>query len=56
MRTPLNEEACIAMMNNIYSDGVHWHDVACHHEKHFVCEDADVLITYARDREPNREY
>jgi len=33
------EEACLAVLNNFYGDGVRWHDVACHHEKPIVCED-----------------
>jgi len=33
------EEACMAVLNNFYGDGVKWHDVACHHEKPIICED-----------------
>jgi len=33
------DEACMAVLNNFYGDGVKWHDVACHHEKPIVCED-----------------
>ena len=25
-----HDEACLAVLNNKYSDGVAWHDVACH--------------------------
>merc|ERR1711915_655174 len=28
-----NDEACIAVLNNFYNDGIVWHDVACHHVK-----------------------
>ncbi|XP_076043840.1 L-selectin-like [Oratosquilla oratoria] len=30
-------EACLAVFNNVYNDGVKWHDVACHYKKPFVC-------------------
>jgi hypothetical protein len=33
------EEACMAVLNNFYGDGIKWHDVACHHEKPIICED-----------------
>ena len=32
-------ENCLAVLNRFYPrDGVTWHDIACHHKKHFVCE------------------
>jgi len=34
-----DEEACMAVLNNFYGDGIKWHDVACHHEKPIICED-----------------
>ncbi|XP_050308853.1 uncharacterized protein LOC126745167 [Anthonomus grandis grandis] len=36
-------ENCLAVLNQFYNDGVHWHDVACHHIKPFVCETNDEL-------------
>jgi len=33
------QENCLAVLNQFYNDGVHWHDVACHHVKPFVCEE-----------------
>jgi len=33
------EEACLAVLNNFYGDGIKWHDVSCNHEKPIVCED-----------------
>merc|ERR1711953_79519 len=33
------EEACMAVLNDFYGDGIKWHDVACHHEKPIICED-----------------
>jgi len=47
-----NDEACLAILNNFYNDGVNWHDVACHHKKSFVCEDSDELLGYVRSRNP----
>jgi len=29
---------CLAVLNNVYNDGVKWHDVACHHKKPTICE------------------
>ncbi|KAA0199246.1 hypothetical protein HAZT_HAZT010800 [Hyalella azteca] len=31
-------EFCLAVLNNFYSDGVKWHDVACSHRKPVICE------------------
>ena len=38
------DEACLAVLNNKYSDGVAWHDVACHFRSKIVCEDSDALL------------
>jgi len=47
------EEACLAVLNNFYGDGIKWHDVACHHEKPIVCEDVEGHIAFARRTFPN---
>ncbi|XP_021916330.1 uncharacterized protein LOC110828178 [Zootermopsis nevadensis] len=39
-------ESCLAVLNNVYGDGIAWHDVACYHEKPFICEDNDELLNY----------
>lgn len=39
-------ESCLSILNNVYNDGLAWHDVACYHEKPFVCEDSDELLGY----------
>ena len=26
-----HDEACLAVLNNKYNDGISWHDVACHY-------------------------
>ena len=47
-----SDEACIAVLNNFYNDGVKWHDVACHHVKPWVCEDSEELLRFARFNNP----
>jgi len=42
------DEACIAILNNFYKDGIVWHDVGCHHVKPWVCEDSEELLAFAR--------
>ncbi|XP_050295023.1 L-selectin-like [Anthonomus grandis grandis] len=42
------EENCIAIVNNRYGDGIHWHDEVCATRKPFVCEDSAELLRYAR--------
>merc|ERR1711892_1261015 len=39
-----NTEACMAIFNDIYEDGVAWHDAACYHKKFFICEDNKELL------------
>uniref|UniRef100_A0A182U451 C-type lectin domain-containing protein n=1 Tax=Anopheles melas TaxID=34690 RepID=A0A182U451_9DIPT len=46
-------ENCLAILNNFYDDGVHWHDVACHHVKPWVCEENDALLKYVKYSNPN---
>jgi len=47
-----HDEACLAVLNNFYGDGVVWHDIACYHKKGFVCEDSDKLMEFARQTSP----
>jgi len=47
------DEACIAVLNKFYNDGISWHDVACHHVKPWVCEDSQELLDFARHEFPN---
>ena len=39
-------EACMGILNDIYSDGIKWHDIACYHSKPFIYEDSDQLLEY----------
>jgi len=41
-----SKESCLGLLNNIYNDGVAWHDIACYHPKPFMCEDSDALLDY----------
>jgi hypothetical protein len=52
-QSQVTEEACIAVHNNWYEDGISWHDVACYHKKPFVCEDSDQLIKKAKMLNPS---
>ena len=45
-------EACLAVHNDWYDDGISWHDVACYHKKPFVCEDSDTLMEFAKQTSP----
>ena len=46
-------EACLAVHNDWYDDGISWHDVACYHKKPFVCEDSEALMRKARQLSPS---
>ena len=48
------QESCVGILNNFYGDGIKWHDVACHHQKPWVCEDSDELLAYARSTSRRR--
>lgn len=39
-------ESCLSVLNNVYNDGIAWHDVACYHEKPVICEDSPELLNY----------
>ena len=47
-----DDEACMAVLNNFYGDGIKWHDVACHHEKPIICEDVEGHLNFARQTFP----
>jgi hypothetical protein len=46
-------EACMGVLNDIYEDGIKWHDIACYHQKPFLCEDSEQLLEYARLTNPD---
>lgn len=37
-------ESCLAVLHNVYDDGIKFHDVACYHKKPFMCEDSEELL------------
>lgn len=45
-------EACLSVLNNVYGDGIAWHDVACYHEKPTICEDNEELLNYVAATNP----
>ena len=44
-------ESCMGVLNNIYQDGIAWHDIACYHKKPYICEDNDLLIRFIEGTE-----
>jgi hypothetical protein len=47
-----HDEACLAVLNNHYGDGIKWHDVACHFRARIVCEDSEQLLARALRENP----
>jgi len=45
-----NDEACIAILNNFYKDGVVWHDIECSHKKPVICQESKELLEFALGR------
>jgi len=42
-----NDEACIGILNNVYKDGIKWHDIECRHKKPVICQESDELLDFA---------
>lgn len=42
------DEACMTIGNNVFGDGIKWHDETCHEQRHFICEDSDELVNFVR--------
>merc|ERR1719458_734990 len=47
-----HDEACLAVLNNQYGDGIRWHDVSCHTRAMLVCEDSEQLLQRALRENP----
>ncbi|XP_066955607.1 uncharacterized protein slf isoform X1 [Macrobrachium rosenbergii] len=45
-------ESCLGVLNNIYNDGIAWHDIACYHKKPFICEDSQQLLDFVKHNNP----
>jgi len=41
------EEACIGILNDVYNDGIKWHDIECRHKKPIICQESQELLDYA---------
>jgi len=52
-RTGVTVEACMAVQNNWFNDGVSWHDSACYRTKQFMCEDSDKMVNRVKNKHPN---
>ena len=37
-RSGVTVEACLAVLNSWYNDGIEWHDSACYRTKMWICE------------------
>lgn len=43
------DEACMSVGNNLFNDGIGWHDETCEdRQKAFICEDSDELVNFVR--------
>ena len=42
------DEACLAVLNNKYNDGIQWHDVPCYLRSKIICEDSDLQMERLR--------
>lgn len=36
------DEACIGILNNVYNDGIKWHDIECRHKKPIICQESQT--------------
>lgn len=47
-------EACMALLDNKFNDGLKWHDEPCNNRRVLVCEDLPVPnINFVRNANPN---
>jgi len=42
------DEACLAVLNNRYNDGIQWHDVPCFFRSMIICEDSEMQMRRMR--------
>ena len=42
------DEACLAVLNNRYADGIQWHDVPCYFRSRVICEDSELQMERVR--------
>jgi len=41
------DEACIGILNDVYKDGIKWHDIECRHKKPIICQESQELLDFA---------
>merc|ERR1712014_484499 len=47
------EQACLAVLDNFFNDGLSWHDTKCNDRRHIICEDLPVgNINFVRQQNP----
>ena len=47
------EQACTALLDDFFGDGLRWHDTKCNDRRHIVCEDLPVgNINFVRQQNP----
>lgn len=46
------QEACLGVLNNVYKDGIKWHDIGCYHTKAVICEDSKPLLDFIASTNP----
>jgi hypothetical protein len=47
------EQACTALLDDFFGDGLTWHDTKCNDRRHIVCEDLPVgNINFVRQQNP----
>jgi len=39
------DEACLAVLNNKYRDGIQWHDEPCFFRSKIICEDSELQMS-----------
>jgi len=52
-RSGVTVEACLAVLNSWYNDGVEWHDSACYRTKMWICEDSEKMVKFLQRKHPN---
>jgi len=48
------EESCLALATNLWQDETVWNDIACYHEKPWICEDNPKLLRTAQETNNRR--
>ena len=38
------QESCLALATNLWQSDTVWNDIACYHQKEWICEDSDQML------------